>query len=202
MIDDAGVETVIEELLDGWVGGLPDRAHGLRCARHAASLFEGLSGVLELKPERRRLAIAAALFHDVGYLRSFHDHHRKVFDILRDVGLPGLIASETLIVACAARYHGGPYPNIEHAGFGEMTSEDQRVVRRLAALTRVAAALDASHMGVVERVRAHAGATGASVVAFATHEAPVESDRLREAEGAFLALTRTPLITSVVTASD
>jgi len=189
---------LIADLLTGWPLELPDPAHARHCAVLADSLFAGLHETLGLKPTHRRLAVAGALFHDVGYLRSARDHHRKAFDLLREADLPGLDIHQRLIVACAARYHGGTYPNIEHAGFGEMTTADQRVVRRIAALVRLAAALDASHLGVIDRVEASSHGDRAVVVAFSRGDAPVESDRLREAEGAFMALTQMSLRTNVI----
>lgn len=191
------VNALIDELLRGPGLQLPDTEHGVRCAEFADAIFSSLSAMLQLEPRHRRLAVAAALYHDVGYLRSRRDHHRKSFDILRDTSLPGIDEQERMVVACAARYHGGSYPNIEHAGFGEMFAEDQRLVRRIAAVTRVAAALDASHMGIVDRIEVGSNADGAWLIAYARQDASVESDRIREAEGGFLTLTLIPLRTEV-----
>lgn len=188
---------LIETLLSESGVSMSDPDHGIRCARFASHVFNVIGEALSLQPHHLRLATAAALFHDVGYERSTRDHHRKTFDILRETQLSGFDSTEQLIVACAARYHGGPYPHIEHAGFGDMTADDQRVVRRLAAIVRVAAALDASHMGIVQRVEAGVDTNGIWLIAYATGYAPVESDRLREAEGSFRVLTLLPLRTVV-----
>ena len=48
----------------------------------AAVLFDALADRLQLDPHDRRLAIAAALLHDVGYVRGGRDHHRKSFDVM------------------------------------------------------------------------------------------------------------------------
>jgi exopolyphosphatase / guanosine-5'-triphosphate,3'-diphosphate pyrophosphatase len=192
------VATIIDELLQGSAISLPDAEHGVRCAVFADTLFEGLATELGLTPSHRRPAIAAALFHDVGYLRSQRDHHRKAFDILRESCLPGLDESERLIAACAARYHGGGHPNIEHAGFGEMSAEEQRVVRRIAAITRLAAALDASHLGFIEKVEVDVDARGARVIVHASQEPSVERVRLDEAAGSFLILTQKPMRVDIV----
>lgn len=198
MSDAASVDVVIIDLLDGAGFELPDVEHAIRCARFAATLFSCFHEHLGLDPGLWRVAVAASLFHDVGYLRSDRDHHRKSFDILRRLELPGISADEQMIVACAARYHGGVYPNIEHAGFGEMSAEDQRAVRRIAAITRVAAALDASHLGIIERITCGTDGEGAWLVLHASTEPAVERDRVWEAAGAFETLTRVPLRTSVV----
>jgi exopolyphosphatase / guanosine-5'-triphosphate,3'-diphosphate pyrophosphatase len=193
---------LVDVLLHGSGLSLPDVDHGVRCGQFAATLFAGLAEPLALHPSKVNLAVAAALFHDVGYVRSHRDHHRKTYDILREANLAGIDDSEKLIVACAARYHGGPYPNIEHAGFGEMDADDQRVVRRIAAIVRVATALDASHLGLVERIAVGVDNAGAWLSAHTMREAPVESDRLREVEGSFHTLTQIPLRTSVMVVSE
>jgi hypothetical protein len=89
-------------------------------------------------------------------------------------------------------------PNIEHAGFGEMDTEDQRRTRRLSGIVRLAAACDASHLGIVSAVRAEVGGDGAVVTVTASGEPSVDRDRLREAAGGFTALTYLPLSIEIV----
>jgi exopolyphosphatase/guanosine-5'-triphosphate,3'-diphosphate pyrophosphatase len=172
---------------------IPDPAHAERCARFAASLFDAFGALLHLTPHDRHLAVTAALLHDVGYLRAGRDHHRKSFDVIMGTPLPGMSEQDRVVVACAARYHGHTLPNIEHAGFGGLAYDLQRRVRRVAAIVRVAAALDASHLGLIETVQARVADSAPSITAFANTEPSVERDRLREAAAGFEALTGFPL---------
>ena len=188
----------IRELIQavGWT--MPDHEHALRCGRFAAVIFDGLHGLLELAQTERSLTIAAATFHDVGYLRGGRDHHRKSFDLIRDaVDLP-FSDGDRIVVAAAARYHGHTVPNIEHAGFGEMTFADQRRVRRIAAIVRLASALDASHLRLIEDVEVDIDADGVRLTAIAANEPPIERDRLREAAGGFEHLTQIPIQVDIV----
>ena len=172
---------------------VPDPDHAVRCASFAGELFDGMHERLELVPGDRRLAVAAALLHDAGYLRGARDHHRKSYDIVIAANLPGFSHQEEVIAACAARYHGRTMPNIEHAGFGEMDTEEQRRTRRLSAIVRLAAACDASHLGVITNVHARTVGDGIVLTATASSEPSVDRDRLREATGGFTALTYVPL---------
>jgi exopolyphosphatase/guanosine-5'-triphosphate,3'-diphosphate pyrophosphatase len=172
---------------------VPDRDHAIRCATFAGSIFDGCHPRLELQAADRRLAVVAALLHDSGYLRGDRDHHRKSYDIVREAALPGFSGTDQIIAACAARYHGRTMPSIEHAGFGELDFEDQRRVRRLSAIVRLAAACDASHLGIVESVEVRAGEGSLVLVVRASQEPSVDRDRLREAAGGFAALTYVPL---------
>jgi exopolyphosphatase/guanosine-5'-triphosphate,3'-diphosphate pyrophosphatase len=150
-------------------------------------------------PSDSRLAVVAALFHDAGYLRGLHDHHRKSFDLIREATLPGFSTGDQVIAACAARYHGRATPNIEHAGFGDMDFEDQRCVRRISAIVRLAVALDASHLGPVTNVEVDFTEHVPLIRAFATGDASVERDRLREAAGSVHHLIQKRIRTEVVT---
>jgi exopolyphosphatase/guanosine-5'-triphosphate,3'-diphosphate pyrophosphatase len=181
------------ELLDTIGVEVPDREHAIRCATFSGSIFDGSHQRLELQATDRRLAVIAALLHDAGYLRGDRDHHRKSYDIVREAELPAVSGTDQVIAACAARYHGRTMPSIEHAGFGELDFEDQRRVRRLSAIVRLAAACDASHLGIIESVRVRAEGDGLVLVANANGEPSVDRDRLREAAGGFTALTYVPL---------
>jgi exopolyphosphatase/guanosine-5'-triphosphate,3'-diphosphate pyrophosphatase len=177
---------------------LPDEEHALRAARFASELFDALRHRLELAPDDRRLALLATLFHDVGYARDVRDHHRKSFDMLREAELPGLSDAEREIVAAAARYHRKSLPNIEHAGFGYMTVADQRRVRRLSGVVRLAVALDASHLGVVHSIDVRSDSEPIVLTAHANDNVEVERDRLRENAAAFMQLTQLPLRAEIV----
>jgi exopolyphosphatase / guanosine-5'-triphosphate,3'-diphosphate pyrophosphatase len=189
---------MIEQALASSGLALPDAEHALRCARFAGEVFDALRERLALAPEDRRLAVLAALFHDVGYARDARDHQRKSFDMLRETHLPDVSEAEREIVAAVARYHRKTLPNIEHAGFGFMSSDDQRRVRRLSGVVRLAVALDASHLGVVQSIAVDAGGDPIRVTARASGNVEVERDRLRENAAAFTQLTQLPLRADIV----
>lgn len=189
-------------LLDQLAIEVPDPDHAVRCAEFAASLFDDLHEVLELPATDRRIAVVAALYHDVGYSRGVRDHHRKSFDILNAGVLPDFDRRDQVIAACAARYHGRTLPSIEHAGFGEMDTEDQRRTRRISAIVRVAVACDSSHLGVINDVSARTSGDGIVMTVRAVEEPTVDRDRLREAAGGFAALTYVPLRVEFAVGTD
>ena len=177
---------------------LPDEAHARRSARFAGELFDALATLLDVASADRHLAVLAALFHDIGYARDARDHHRKSFDMLRDATLPDVNATEREIVASVARYHRKSLPNIEHAGFGFMSTAEQRRVRRLSGIVRLAVALDASHCGAIESVSIESGEP-LRLRARGRGNVEVERDRLRENAAAFTQLTGLPLRTEIET---
>jgi exopolyphosphatase/guanosine-5'-triphosphate,3'-diphosphate pyrophosphatase len=186
-------EQLIQQALASSGLTLPDSEHGRRAARFAGGLFDALRARLELAPDDRRLALLAALFHDVGYARDVREHQRKSFDMLREARLLDLTDAEREIVAAVTRYHRKSLPNIEHAGFGFMSTNDQRRVRRLSGVVRLAVALDASHLGVVQSIDVRPDSEPIVLTAHASGNVEVERDRLRENAAAFTHLTQLPL---------
>jgi exopolyphosphatase/guanosine-5'-triphosphate,3'-diphosphate pyrophosphatase len=68
--------------------------------------------------------------------------------------LPGIERRELQLLANAARYHRGTRPKQRHDNFAELSLEDQARVSKLAAILRVALALDRTHQQNVGEVRA------------------------------------------------
>src|SRR5260370_26231589 len=66
----------------------------------------------------------------------------------------GLSPDERAIVANIARYHRKGPPDPSHPGYSELTKEARGKVRGLAAMLRIADALDREHKQKIESVRA------------------------------------------------
>ena len=134
-----------------------DEAHGLHVARMALSLFEQLSELHGLDESNRRLLLAAAVLHDVGGFISKKGHHKHSFYLLSRSELPGLSPTEMLMVANIARYHRKNIPRPTHLEFMKLSEINRDRTTRLAAILRVADALDRSHLQNVGTVKAKAG---------------------------------------------
>jgi exopolyphosphatase/guanosine-5'-triphosphate,3'-diphosphate pyrophosphatase len=71
--------------------------------------------------------------------------------------LPGLSPDDLRIVSLLARYHRRAEPRELHPGYQELGSAGQEVVKKLAALLRVADALDREHLARVSSITAKIG---------------------------------------------
>jgi exopolyphosphatase / guanosine-5'-triphosphate,3'-diphosphate pyrophosphatase len=122
-----------------------DIAHGRHVAALSLSVFDQLRQVHGLDASDRRLLMAAALLHDIGVFISHRRHHRHSLYIISQSELPGLNPIEIRMVANIARYHrkGGPSPH--HEEFAALGDVERERVTRLAALLRLADALDREH---------------------------------------------------------
>jgi exopolyphosphatase/guanosine-5'-triphosphate,3'-diphosphate pyrophosphatase len=129
-----------------------DEAHGLHVAVLARTLFDSLRDIHGMDDGDRRLLTAAAVLHDIGQFVSHKGHHKHSLYVLSRSELPGLSPREMLMVANVARYHRKNPPREQHGKFAQLSEEEQERVMKLAALLRVADALDRTHIQDVEGV--------------------------------------------------
>ncbi|HEV8150361.1 MAG TPA: Ppx/GppA phosphatase family protein [Gemmatimonadales bacterium] len=129
-----------------------DRRHVEQVRLLALSLFDRLCDVLGCAPEERPLLEAAALLHDVGQVVSYRKHHRHSFQLILHAERLNLTSRDRYLVALLSRYHRRKGPNRKHAELNRLPAEEQAIVRRLAALLRVADGLDRGHTSAVERI--------------------------------------------------
>ena len=130
-----------------------DLQHARQVARLAGSLWEQLAAPLSLKPEDRELIESAALVANVGYLINFEGHHKHSYHLILNSELPGFERRQLQLLASVARYHRGSPPKRKHAEFIALPPDDQRRVSALAAILRLALALDRTHQQHVANVR-------------------------------------------------
>jgi exopolyphosphatase/guanosine-5'-triphosphate,3'-diphosphate pyrophosphatase len=97
---------------------------------------------------------AAALLHDIGQFVSYRRHHKHSYYLIANSELPALTPRQILVVALVARYHRRGEPQEDHEGYVDLPRGDRDVVDRLAALLRIADALDREHQQQVSRLTA------------------------------------------------
>jgi CHAD domain-containing protein/HD superfamily phosphodiesterase len=154
-----------------WARALdPDFAHSERVARLALELYDGLNkaGLLTL-PEKangangetrngdgssvRTSLYAAALLHDVGKSKGNKKHHKESLELINRHGTPlGWDEQDMRRAAIVARFHCGALPTRSHKTLRDLLPDEQKTIIRLAAVLRLANALDAEHLGRIRRV--------------------------------------------------
>jgi exopolyphosphatase / guanosine-5'-triphosphate,3'-diphosphate pyrophosphatase len=113
-------------------------------------LFDQTAALHGLGPAERGLLEVAGLLHDVGYDVSQSAHHKHSLYLIRNADLDGFTSRERDLIANVARYHRKALPADRHAEYMALDDADRTLVRRLAALLRLADGLDADHFQVVE----------------------------------------------------
>jgi exopolyphosphatase / guanosine-5'-triphosphate,3'-diphosphate pyrophosphatase len=127
-------------------------SHGRQVARLGLKLFDETALVLGLPAASRELLEYAALLHDVGHAIDHDRHNRHSYYLIKNAELLGFDPVEIEVIAQAARGHRKQAPSLDSPELRTLTAGRRRVVRGLAAILRVADALDRSHFGVVRNI--------------------------------------------------
>jgi exopolyphosphatase/guanosine-5'-triphosphate,3'-diphosphate pyrophosphatase len=130
-----------------------DRTHGRHVARLTAQLFDELRDEHGLGDRERLLVQVAGLLHDIGIYVGLRAHHKHSQYLIASSQIFGLSAEETAVVANIARYHRRAMPQNSHLPYIMLDRHDRLVVDKLAALLRLANALDAEHLEKVRDLR-------------------------------------------------
>jgi len=137
-----------------------DRAHGRQVATLASKLFDALQDEHRLSKRERLLLQVASLLHDIGIYVSLRGHHKHSQYLLAASQISGLSNEETAVVSNIARYHRGAPPQPSHLQYAVLDRQDRIIVNKLAAILRVANALDAEHLQKVRDLRLVRGEKG------------------------------------------
>ena len=106
------------------------------------------------------------MLHDTGHMISHRGHHKHGEYLAMYGDIPGLEGRDRAVVAAVVRYHNRKSePAGHHAAYSSLNNADKRITQRLAAILRIAEALDHSHRQRVLKLRAsfQRGAVGLQV---------------------------------------
>ncbi len=96
----------------------------------------------------------AALLQAVGCFQGKPGHHKRSYGMLGRMAAPLDWSGENWeMVAALARYHRGALPEASHAGYGKIPAGQRRKFLQLAAILRLANALDAGHTRTVRSLK-------------------------------------------------
>jgi exopolyphosphatase/guanosine-5'-triphosphate,3'-diphosphate pyrophosphatase len=161
------------------------RRHGEETARLAGRLFDLTQSLHGLGTREREWLEYAALLHDLGYLVDYHQHHKHGFYLVSSAALDAFDQREIEIIAHLVRYHRGAPPKRKHATFAALKPWQQKVVAQLAALLRLADALDRSHARRVEEVYCSIRKRRVRLEVLSPYDVDLELDTARRRAGLF-----------------
>ena len=143
-----------------------DQPHAEHVRELSILLFDQLQPAHHLPAQSRVLLEAGALLHDTGHMISHRGHHKHGEYLAMYGDIPGLEGRDRAVVAAVVRYHNRKSePAGHHAAYSSLNNADKRITQRLAAILRIAEALDHSHRQRVLKLRAsfQRGAVGLQV---------------------------------------
>jgi exopolyphosphatase/guanosine-5'-triphosphate,3'-diphosphate pyrophosphatase len=129
-----------------------DLKHAMHVAKLASRIFDQTKALHALEQRMTVLLEAAAVLHEAGLHVSDRAHHKHSYYLIRHADLRGFTDQEILIIANVARYYRKAPPEASHENFSELTPTQQQDVEKLAAILRIAEALDRGHRASVRDV--------------------------------------------------
>jgi exopolyphosphatase/guanosine-5'-triphosphate,3'-diphosphate pyrophosphatase len=123
-----------------------DESHAERVRELSARIFDELKTEQRMTDTHRLYLEVAALLHDIGLFVSPRSHHKHSYYLISSSELFGLRKRELELVANIARYHRRALPQRSHVSFVSLDRDERMIVSKLAAILRVANALDKDHM--------------------------------------------------------
>jgi exopolyphosphatase/guanosine-5'-triphosphate,3'-diphosphate pyrophosphatase len=121
----------------------------------ALSLFDQLLELHGLGERERLLLEGAGCLHDIGHQFDHlgGGHHKESARMIREHPWKNFTRLEAEVIAQVARYHRKEMPEMADEEFRALPDWDRRIVQRLAALLRLADALDRNHLQLVLSVK-------------------------------------------------
>jgi exopolyphosphatase / guanosine-5'-triphosphate,3'-diphosphate pyrophosphatase len=130
-----------------------DAPHARQVALLATRLFDELRAEHGLGSRDRLLLEVSAVLHDIGIYVGLRGHHKHSQYILSVADIFGLSREDMAVVSNVARYHRRAAPQRSHLPYMALDAATRVVVSKLAAILRVANALDADHLQKVREVK-------------------------------------------------
>lgn len=122
-----------------------DRKHADCVTNHALALFRALRDEHRLGIRYEVVLTVAAQLHDVGSFIGNSSHHKHSKYIIENSDIFGLGKEDIKLAGLVARYHRRAAPRESHADYSGLPRAQRLVVNQLAAILRIADALDRNH---------------------------------------------------------
>jgi exopolyphosphatase/guanosine-5'-triphosphate,3'-diphosphate pyrophosphatase len=122
-----------------------DMPHAHYVVSASLTLYDALQAQHGLAPRNRLILKVAALLHEAGMFVSTRSHHKHSMYLIHNSDIFGLTAWDKELAGLVARYHRRAHPLMTHEIYGTLSHERRLAVCKLAAILRVADALDRSH---------------------------------------------------------
>lgn len=122
-----------------------NKPHALHVGYLSKILFHELQAEHGLPSRYEVILYVAALLHEIGMYVGMTGYHKHSMYLISNSELFGLSEQNLLLVALVARYHRRASPKPTHPGYSTLDRNGRVAVAKLAAILRLADALEDSH---------------------------------------------------------
>jgi exopolyphosphatase / guanosine-5'-triphosphate,3'-diphosphate pyrophosphatase len=154
--------------------------HAITVASLACQLFEQLESLHRLTPRYRIVIHLAALLHECGLFVSSRSHHKHGMYLILNSELFGISRSDQELIALVVRYHRRATPQPTHEIYVTLAREQRIAVAKLAAILRVAKALDATRRQRITTIGSELGTSRLRIRAEGVAEVSAEQVEIEQ----------------------
>lgn len=162
-----------------------DDVHSQNVDAVSMALFDELKEEHAMGRHERIMLRCAAILHDIGSFVSPRGHHKHSMYLIANSTLFGLSGDDMPLVALTARYHRKAPPSSAHIEFSRLSRHDRTTVTKMAAILRVADALERTHRSAVRQMDFQREDDRLVIYIHNTEDLTVERLALREKGGLF-----------------
>lgn len=153
--------------------------HPMHVAHLALQIQAGFASQVSVSEEDREIMEGAAKLHDIGWTvvgSNGSGHHKATARLIRLYNWRDVPRLDVEKLALIARYHRKALPSQQHADYAALGLHEQKVVRFLGGIVRLADALDRRHLQRVKSVTVRIEADSVRVVLKGTDDLDAEME--------------------------
>jgi exopolyphosphatase/guanosine-5'-triphosphate,3'-diphosphate pyrophosphatase len=162
-----------------------DEEHGLHVANLCRQLFQALKDEHKLDSRYELILMLAATLHEIGRYVSNTSMHKHSMYLITNSDLFGLGSQDMLLVGLVARYHRRASPKSTHPGFNTLDRDRRVAVLKLAAILRLAIALNASRSQRIHELQCTRNKQRLIITVPDVEDLSVEQLALKQSSGMF-----------------
>lgn len=130
-----------------------DMQHCHTVAALSCTMFDRMKKIHGLTSHERLLLELAAKLHDCGYYVNARNHHLSSYYLIKNSAVYGLTENDISLTAQITQYSETHIPTAGTPGFYTMSDQQRLMVSKLAAILRMANAMDKSHKSKVQEIK-------------------------------------------------
>jgi len=151
-----------------------DINHSKCVKKFAINIFDGIKNIHGFSEKEKFYLKSASILHDIGKYVDINNNEIYCYNIIKAENIMGLSEREKNIIAATAMYHGEMIPKNEHKQYKYLSEEDKIVVSKLAAILKLAEALDTSHKQKIKDLHIDIGRTKAKFLVYSDYDITLE----------------------------
>lgn len=156
-----------------------DQGHSQQVLKLCKELFKQLQSLHGLSGHDLLLLKVAAILHEVGAFISPKNHHLHGQYIILNSEIFGLSRKDVELIGLLARYHRHGMPSADDRSYAELELPDRLRLQKMAALLRVADAMERSHSHRISEFRVRMTSRMLELLAPGVHDLTIENMALK-----------------------